>query len=284
MVISAVYVTYNPDVDLLIKSLAIIEKIVDDVIIIDNSENPEWINKTTIKNDPNVKLLQLHENCGIAKALNIGYNQAIANKSDWALSMDQDSIVDFDIIDKFKAFIENNQNERIGALMPSFYLCPNATKLKGGKDMETFDYMTSGSLVCLKAFKETGGFTDELFIDLVDTDFGFKLIKKQYKIFRLGGIVMHHNIGNSKSISVAGRHLFYVTNHNYIRRYYITRNLLYIKRKYGSQFKEYANPKYRIFKSIIRIIVFEKDKLRKFRSIYYGIKDYCNNRYGKYSY
>lgn len=283
MKLSAVYVTYNPDMDILKKSLETILELVDNIIIIDNSESDNWLNDFLYDNET-IHIAKLNSNLGIAKALNIGYNLALESGSEWVLSMDQDSYVPTFIIDVYNEYIEKHQDKKIGALMPSFYLCHNAVNIIGGQDEECEDYMTSGSLVNLQAYKEVGGFNDELFIDMVDTDFGFKLIQHGYSIVRLKDVVMNHNIGNSTDISFLGKHLFYITNHNYIRRYYITRNLLYIRKIYKDQFKEYASPNLRILKSIIRIVLFEKDKLRKLESVRLGIKDFKNNRYGKYPY
>lgn len=283
MKLSAVYVTYNPDMGILKKSLETILQLVDNIIIIDNSESDNWSNDFKYENDK-IHIENLKDNLGIAKALNIGYNIACESGSDWVLSLDQDSFVPTFIIDVYKEYIEEHPDKKIGALMPSFYLCPNAVNLIGGRDEECEDYMTSGSLVNLQAYKEVGGFNDELFIDMVDTDFGFKLIQLGYSIVRLKKVVMNHNIGNSTDISIFGKHLFYITNHNYIRRYYITRNLLYIRKIYKNQFKDYSSPYLRILKSVIRIVLFEKDKLRKLNSVSLGIKDFKNNRYGKYPY
>jgi len=282
MKITAVFVAYNPDLEILNKSIDIISRQVDDIVIVDNSESSVLCNDKELNDRDNVYIHILNKNLGIAKALNIGYQKAIDLQSDWVLSMDQDSIVGDNLIDEYQDFLSRHNSEKIGALMPSFYLCNNAVSIIGGKDEQSEDYMTSGSLVNLQAYIKSKGFADQLFIDMVDTDFGFKLILNGYKLFRLGSIVMHHNIGAAKDITIAGKHLFYITNHNYIRRYYITRNLLYIKKIYGNRFRNYSSPWYRIFKSIIRITAFEKDKLRKFRSIYWGIVDYKINRYDKY--
>lgn len=281
MKVAAVYVTYNPQIEFLKMSLNLVKDQVDHVYIIDNSD----ITANCIYDlgDSFCTVISCGGNIGIAKALNLGLQEALNKNYDWVLSLDQDSLLPKSTIKEYNKFIIQNKHVKIGALMPSFYLCPNAIKLIGDNEEECHDYMTSGSLVNLKAFKKCGGFTNELFIDMVDTDFGFKLIQNGYKIFRLKNIVMHHNIGNSTDITFVGHHLFYITNHNYIRRYYITRNLLYLKKKYKNQFKEYNSPWFKISKSIIRIVLFEKDKFRKLISICYGIVDYQNQSYGKYS-
>lgn len=280
--ILALFVLYNPEEQVLINSVQSVIAQVNGILLIDNSEVNHMLTISELLKDIKFNYIWNETNIGIASALNIGFKKAIEENYDWVLCMDQDSIIDPNTINVYLNFILQESSLNIGALMPSFTLCINALKVIGDQNREEYDYMTSGSLVSTKAYQESGGFDDKLFIDMVDTDFGFKLILKGYKILRISDILMHHNIGNAYEVSIKGHPLFYVTNHNYLRRYYITRNILYIHKVYGRQFKVYASPSFSIFKSIVRIILFEKDKIRKLISIKKGIVDYKNNRYGKY--
>lgn len=257
-------------------------KQVDKIYIIDNSDIDDLVSLKKLA-DP-FTYYKCDGNQGMGKGLNIGYQFAIRDGFDWVLSMDQDSLIDGNLIKKYTEFINNNINERTGALMPSFRLCPNSTTIIGGYNSIVKDYMTSGSLVNLNAYEEVGGFDEKLFIDLVDTDFGIKLLLSNWKMYRIGNVVMNHNIGNAKEIRLFGHHLFYITHHNYLRRYYITRNILELKKRYSKSFPLLNNSSSKIFKSLIRIILFEKDKLRKLKSVYYGVRDFYNDKYGKYNY
>lgn len=285
MKIIAVYVTYNPEINILDKSINSLENQVEEIIIVDNTEdkNNQQAIGALAKKYSKITLITLGENKGIASAMNEGYGLAIRKKADWILSMDQDSILPPETISQYQEFIERTNSRQIGALLPSFFLCPTAVNVRGGEDKKEIDYMTSGSLVNAKAFLEVKGFEDKLFIDLVDRDFGLKLILAGYSMYRLGNIIMNHNIGNAKDITFFHKHLFYITNHNSIRRYYISRNLFYIAEKYGKLFPKFSHPNYAILKSVIRIIFFENNKIPKLQSVVRGIVDYRKNKYGKYT-
>lgn len=247
----------------------------------DNSEKTD-IKSYDILSQHNIRILSTNGNTGIANALNIGCQEAIKNGAEWVITMDQDSLVQKDIIKCYTKYLNHTSFNKIGALVPSFSLCPDSKLIIGGKDESVEDYMTSGSLINLNAYQKIDGFNEDLFIDMVDTDYGFRLLLNDYKIIRIGNIFMQHNIGNAKDISFLGKHLFFITNHNYIRRYYITRNLLWLAYVHGLSFSKYNHPYYQIFKSIVRLTLFENDKLRKLKSVIRGFKDYKRHRYGKY--
>ena len=103
--------------------------------------------------------------------------------------------------------------------------------------------MTSGNLVNLDAFRQVGPFMDELFIDSVDHEYCIRLQINGYKVIQLNGVLLEHTLGERR------KHLFIyplnffkknksivsykiVNNHNYIRKYYMVRNRLYVSRKY----------------------------------------------------
>lgn len=280
---AAVFVLYHPNEILLMQNLECIHKYVEHIYIIDNSEcffsTIDWGDLSY------VSYYSCNGNKGIAYALNVGCQMAINDGYIWVLTMDQDSIIPDNMIANYSSFISScSVDIKIGALMPEFSICYTSKKKKLDKISNVLDYMTSGSLIFLPAYCKVGGFNDALFIDMVDRDFGLKLITHGFNIYKIGSVFMLHNIGNSKEFTILGRHLFYITNHNYIRRYYITRNLLYISSIYGHQYSMFNNALWQILKSIIRIIVFEKQKLQKIRSVYRGYIDFKDGRFGKYPY
>lgn len=280
MRIAAVYVTYAPDIEFLRQSMSLVAPQVDHIYIVDNSEvTPEELFELS---DNNCTVLSCGGNTGIANALNIGYTAALKSHFDWVLSLDQDSVVPDNIISIYIRNLQVGDNKHIGALVPAFHLCPDASIISGTVAGEVTDYMTSGSLVNLKAFQTVNGFEEKLFIDMVDTDFGLKLIDNGLKIIRIPEVVLTHNIGNATEIKLFGKHIGFITHHNHKRRYYITRNVLYLSQKYGNRFPEFGHPYFKILKSLIRLILFEKQKTLKLKSVVQGISDYRNNRYGKF--
>ncbi len=73
-----------------------------------------------------------------------------------------------------------------------------------------------------------------------------------------------------------------MTNHNAIRRYYITRNRFYVWKKYKEYFPWFINyEKNRTIKEIIKLLLGEDDKILKIKMIIQGYWDFKKNKFGK---
>lgn len=95
----AVVITYNPELERLKKNIASLLPQVQKIIIVDNgSKNIHSIEETF--NVEKVYTKKLKKNVGIAKAQNIGFNEAKSYSADWVLTMDQDSILASDAVQK----------------------------------------------------------------------------------------------------------------------------------------------------------------------------------------
>ena len=73
--ISAVYVTYNPDLDVLNSSITSIMHQVEKVIVVDNSPVP--FETIKIKDSEKCIFIPLQDNIGIAAAQNIGITKSL---------------------------------------------------------------------------------------------------------------------------------------------------------------------------------------------------------------
>ena len=144
--------------------------------------------------------------------------------------------------------------------------------------------ITSGSLINCRAFETLAGFKEELFIDGVDFEFCWNLKKHGYSLYQLNNVLMQHQLGETKEYKLFGRHLFYVTNHNCIRRYYMTRNSLYVRKLHGDIMPRHFIPFLPSIISFLKIVLFEKDVVRKLRARKLGIRDFKNNKFGKLDY
>lgn len=140
--------------------------------------------------------------------------------------------------------------------------------------------ITSGSLVNVENAIKIGGFDEKLFIDYVDFEFCLRTIENNFKIIKIYGSYLEHRLGELEEKSIINRKIL-VTNHSFIRRYYIYRNAIYVWKKYILK-----NPKWVIknilsnIKSYLLILLFEKDKMRKTIYILNGIKDGIFNNLG----
>ena len=103
MKILAVSVVYNPEEELLLRSVASYADAVDAVWIWRNSPLPEAL-ETALKQFEGLSLQGNGENAGIAKALNAAARYARENGYDALLTMDQDSV--WHELDRFLAAIK----------------------------------------------------------------------------------------------------------------------------------------------------------------------------------
>ena len=195
--------------------------------------------------------------------------------------MDQDTFFKEDTITKMKKAIEENDVSKIGIITPW-----HNTKLKIEKPSQRVDYplevMTSGNLVNLEIYKKIGGYKEWMFIDGIDIEYGLNLNKNGYKIMRLNNVVIEHNLGDIQYKDFLWEKDILCTNHNYLRRYYMMRNYLYIRDMYQDYNKDYVSKIANQKRNILTILLFEKDKYRKIRNMIRGYFDYKRGIKGKY--
>lgn len=274
--IACVVVWYNPVVGEIKNINSYIDGI-DKLYIVDNSLDDKA--KGYLPVNKKIEYIPNFENIGVAGALNIGADKAIKSGYKWLLTMDQDTNFKNDSFKKFIDSIPDINLDNIGIITPW-----HSTKLKDPKPKESIDYpldvMTSGNLLNLDIYKKIGGFLDWIFIDGVDIDYCFRLRKNKYKIMRINTIDLLHNLGDIEYIKKFGRDIL-ITNHNYMRRYYIARNYLYIKKEYSDIDPYTCDIIARQRRWIIKIVLFESDKYKKVKAIFVGKLDYYLGKKGK---
>ncbi|QFR42554.1 glycosyltransferase family 2 protein [Sulfurimonas xiamenensis] len=276
MKIYGVVVLYNPD-ESIIKNINSYLNSLKKIYIVDNSEekNIDLINR--IKEiSYKCEYIDNYGNKGIAHALNVGAKLAIKNGADWLLTMDQDTSFNNNDLEKTTVELFEIDINKIAVVAPSHYI---------GDDTKPFYneiVMTSGNLLNLHLFQKIGEFDEKLFIDSVDTEYCLRIYSMGYKIKRISSIILKHNLGDIKKYKICGIK-FRPTNHTFIRRYYIVRNRFYTWDKYKNLYPAFVKwEKIATFKQLIKIILFEKDKLKKIIFSFRGYFDYRKGRFGKY--
>lgn len=275
MKIQAVVVLYSPK-SIILENINSYINDIEKLYIIDNSEskNTELINEI-VSISKKCIYIDNKGNQGIAHALNIGAKLAIENSADWLLTMDQDTSFNNDL-KKIKKELLAVDITNTAIVSPSHYL---------GNDIKPFYneiVMTSGNLINLHLFGKIGEFDENLFIDSVDTEYCLRIYSMRYKIKRIPSVILNHNLGDIKEYKILGVK-FKSTNHNPIRRYYITRNRFYVWDKYNTLYPSFIKwEKMATVKELIKVILFEKDKLKKIQFSLNGYIDYKKNKFGKY--
>jgi rhamnosyltransferase len=285
--VAGVVILYNPVISVVEKNIYSYISQVDRLYIVDNSDSSlaGFLSKTITENS-HVVYFYNDGNQGIANALNCGIRFAQKDKIEWLLLMDQDSSMPIGFIETMKLFVKQTNNRNIGIIAP---------QIKWGKNVksnpaslvpysEKLVVITSGSLLRLSIVDSIGLFEEILFIDGVDIDYCLRVNIKGYKIVQLSSIQLLHQLGECSELRIFNHHIAYIGHHNSIRKYYGTRNMLYIADKYKAYFPAYCRQiKRTMLYNLIKIIFFENDKLTKMKAIYLGYIDYRNRIFGKIS-
>lgn len=273
--VCAVIVLYNPEVSVLDNISSYIDS-VDKFYIVDNSEEKNILLIDTLKEYSNTYYLDNNGNQGIAHALNVGCNKAIDDGYDWILTMDQDSFVFEGMIETLLEYRADNV-----AIVSPFHADKYFPFHKTDMPIqEILSVATSGNLLNLKIFEKIGIFEEKLFIDYVDTEYCLRANIAGYKVLLVSNAILKHKLGEISQHIFLGKK-FYTSNHNYIRRYYNARNRFYVYDKY-SVYDDYIREDKKTFlKEIVKIILFEKDKIKKVYYILLGLWDSRHQKFGK---
>lgn len=287
--VAAIIVSYNPDNNLL-DSINLLINQVERIIIVDNDSEAEKKKNINLIRDIDKEKIEVifnEENLGIATALNIGVRLALKQGYKWILTMDQDSKVSKNMVEKmFEVYNSIDEKERkdILSIFPNF-VDERVQSIEENSDMDTYEYVdadiTSGNLLRAEVFDKVGFFDDSLFIDLVDTDFCMRLNEKNIKMIKVRDAILYHSLGESQSVkSIFGK--FNTSNHSALRRYYMTRNRFYTWEKYKDLNSFTLNRDKSLFKKeFVKIILGEKDKVNKIKMVFKGYKDYKKGIRGK---
>lgn len=267
-------VLYNPNESVL-TNLNSYSNCVDVSVVVDNSDTKNEISQS-LKNDPNFIYIDMDGNKGIAAALNKGIEYLNSKNIDFALTMDQDSLFPTKYYPNILKLVNKYKTDYsvIGL---------NFNQDNGGLDeiIEVSYWITSGNFVNISVFMSVGGFMNELFIDYVDFELGYKFKKNGFKICYLKDFSLKHTIGNPIEIHLFGK-TYYAMNHSPIRYYYRYRNAYYLYHFVDRQFfkKEYYKE---MIVNTLKMLIYEKNQKVKFSMIRKGIQDAKCKKMGKFN-
>lgn len=276
---AAVVVLFNPPADL-IDTIRTYRDQVEHVIAVDNTlvPDPELVSALS---ELGVVHLPLGENRGIAAALNAGCDRATELGCTLALTLDQDSAATPGMVERLRECLERPGSDDVIIAAPIL-------QHVGGLPAETalgcseIPYaITSGSLTRLPALRELGGFREEFFIDQVDHELCMRARADGWRILLSGEALLLHRMGELRQTGWPFR--FYVTDYSALRRYYMVRNLMVLRREFGTDNPEWlAAECSKWSRDLIKIVLAERDKVLKFRLMYRGWRDARRGRLGRY--
>lgn len=236
--VCSVTVTYHPcEED--IANLAFVREQVQFSVVVDNGSSE--IELTLLRNackKLNVTLIENSTNLGIAAALNIGIRWAHNQACQWVALFDQDSKPQpFLIKNLMQALLNHSQGQKIAIMVPSYVdarsMTPQgAVRTRAGNLVVS---QTSGTLMPIAVFEKEGWFDESFFIDCVDYDYCLKIKNHGWIIEECKDAVLLHKPASLKIYKLFGRKLFRTTNYSSIRRYYRTRNIIWMFRRYSKK-------------------------------------------------
>ena len=289
--VSAVIITYNVENDFKNRINKLKGK-VNEIIVVDNGSKAETISMLK-ELEKEITIIYLEKNKGIAYALNTGIKYSIEKGYDWILTLDHDSIVTDNMINNmlkcYEGF-EGELKEKVAMLVPVHVEekehennhVINNEEVSSKSYTEVLTEITSGALTKASIYKSVGLYDEKLFIDLVDHDYCLSLNKKGFKVIQVNSAILIHNLGESVKKSILGLKMI-PTNHSPLRRYYMSRNRHYIWEKYKEDFPGWVlTDKRRFITENLKIVLFEDNKIEKFKYIREGIRDYKNNIFGEF--
>jgi rhamnosyltransferase len=238
--VSAVIVTYQPDVGRLARLVECVSGQVSGIVVVDNGSSPPasaWL--ATQQACGTLSLASPEENLGIAAGQNMGIASARAQGMSHVLLLDQDSVPSPGMVDRLVTAEQELKDRGIMVAAVGPRLRDEHTDRMAGfagldgrsrKDVavdgiwEVLYLVASGSLISLDALAEIGWFDEAFFIDYVDIDWGLRARQKQFRCFGVGGAVLRHNLGERTFSLMGGR--YWIPIHNPLRNYYYFRNAL----------------------------------------------------------
>jgi len=275
--VCAVVVTYFPDSNFPERIRKIAEQ-VGKVIIVDNGSNVETINVlNNLSLKSKVQSILNSKNLGVATALNQGVRWAQENSFRWALLFDQDTTPGKTMAEELlSVYTDFPHKEKLAIAGSNYYSAYNHRPLYtmdvgSCRWVERKTVITSGSLLSLQAFDTIGPFRDEFFIDLVDIEYCLRARAKGYYVIITSKPIMEHRLGEPEIHWLLWRKTG-TSNHSALRRYYMTRNYILLGKEYiFSEPSWVLVTLYSRIKSVILLILFEKDRGTKLRNVILGI-------------
>ncbi|MBI5779273.1 MAG: glycosyltransferase family 2 protein [Planctomycetes bacterium] len=289
--VCAIIVAYNPG-DYLPANITALKEQVGRVIIVDNGSSGASRNLLDAAGKTeDVQVIYNRANLGIAAALNIGIRYALEAGCDWIATFDQDSRVTPGFINTMLAAYQSCDYKDAVAVISPVYCNPVTGKhLSFGNCrtdpaqpfVEIEATMTSGNLLPARIFPKVGLFSEDFFIDFVDVEFCLRCLSRGFRIIEAQSAILHHAAGQSTQHRFLWQDIL-ITHHSPLRVYYGTRNRIVLWKRHclsrpGWVSRDMAN----LARQMLKIILYEKDVLKKFFSIITGAGHGIIGRMGRY--
>ena len=118
---------------------------------------------------------------------------------------------------------------------------------------------------------EIGPFREDFFIGMVDAEMCLKAQEHNYLTIQYNRANLIHHVGSERKVKILG-HTTYVSDYIPLRQYYDSRNRILMWHEFPNDMSTAGKRKHLVgrLKVIIKILLFEKNKLKKVKAILFG--------------
>ncbi len=252
------------------------------IIIVDNGSNDAKTLRNDVFLNEAAKIIYAEENNGFSAGNNIGISYAQKHNADYVLLLNNDTVVSRDFLDALIKCAEHNTDAGIVTGRIYYYSKPDQLWYSGGEynrmngftNQILFDEnileeqeitFASGCLMLISGncMNTVGELDDKFFLYSEDTDYCCRVVNEGFKIIWTPQCRIFHKVSSSVKDSTA------------LQQYYITRNNLYIIRKYCNK---------RVWSYCCRTFQCLKDILKRrmtIRSMCWAYIDFWREKDGK---
>jgi len=281
MSVSAIIVTYNSNIEKLTEIVTSLNSELS-YYIVDNSIDE--ISRTAISSlclKLSLHYLPMQGNVGIASAQNMGIEKAISLGATDILFLDDDSVPD-------PSMLENLLKARQACLEKSSkipILCANALH-NGDESLNVLgeevingvykcrDLISSGTFVNATHIEIVGLLEDELFIDCVDFEWGWRAQSLGYEIYLVKNAILRHRLGDGRANYIP------IKYPSPIRHYYQYRNILSMLTRSYVPIAWKVSQSLRLPIKFILIFLVLDNKFKRSRYAIRGVYDFLRRKSG----
>jgi rhamnosyltransferase len=302
--VCAIVVTFNPPPEIG-EILLQAARQSDSLIVVDNNSRFE-LRKTLesivdgISKDPSregktaPKLLSNSTNLGLAEGMNQGLRLGLQGNCALFLFLDQDSLLLPGAVSGLvEGFLELSPRFRLGAVVATNldankYLVEDlhvsyARRRHGYHESgfrEVFWWKTSGTLIPKSTLEGVGEFRSDFFIDSIDHEYCYRLRSSGYRIFWVTESKIEHRLGDPVKARF-GPFRINLPKQQSWRYYYITRNPVWIAKRYLGRFKLDLSVYFVFNFSLVAVSwIFQQDRRAMLGFIGRGVLDGLRSRMG----
>ncbi|MET3808942.1 glycosyltransferase [Arthrobacter sp. UYEF3] len=261
------------------------------VVVVDDGSGPGFDHIFAALAEVGAVVLRLEANSGIGAALNAGIHKAREiGDPEYIVTVDQDSYLPAGYVQALHSAAAGAKTSRIepGLISPA-NIHGNPVKRKGSRNGISLgkEPIQSGLMIPVATLDAIGEFSEELFIDLVDTEYYYRALDAGLPTI-LADTEFDHSLGTMVDARVFGRSVAAMGRPLKVRiaatwrYYYIFRNRLLVGRRYFSRHPAWvAAGIWTDLRHLLVVTLLAPGRSARLKSVFYGIADGLRGRSGR---